>query len=251
MQVPLSFFQQWIPSIREHAASLGKRNFGVFGEFYCSRERASTMTGRGMTKTFDSHGNVVSRTRISGDATVMMDGGINYPMYHWFANSIRDQNGGLGDMMNLYLADSNDFDFFNPAANWTWQYRHLNFFNNHDQWRMAAATKMDGLQKSILSSSIIAFWPGVPLFYYGDEQGFKTPGSALDGWAREDFMTSMAWQKPECCSTTATGGSCNPANSDNFDQTHPNYLAVQKIMNVRNLYPTLQKCDLVHERWHQ
>ena len=27
--------------------------------------------------------------------------------------------------------------------------------------------------------------PGIPLHYAGDEQDFDTPGSALDGWARE------------------------------------------------------------------
>ena len=31
--------------------------------------------------------------------------------------------------------------------------------------------------------------PGIPLHYAGDEQDFDTPGSALDGWAREAGKT--------------------------------------------------------------
>ena len=129
--------------------------------------------------------------------------------------------------------------------------RHLHFYNNHDQFRIAGSAVPDGLRKTDLASAIIAFWPGIPLFYYGDEQGFNTPGTALDGWAREDFMTSLAWQKSgECCSGSSSSH-CNPANKDNFDQTNPHFLHVQKLMNVRRLYPVLHACDSIYERWHQ
>lgn len=47
MQVPLGFFKHWVPALKEHAASLGKHNFFVFGEFFCERGRDATMVGRG------------------------------------------------------------------------------------------------------------------------------------------------------------------------------------------------------------
>jgi len=47
MQVPRYFFQRWCPAVKAHAASLGKNDFFIFGEFYCARERAATMVGRG------------------------------------------------------------------------------------------------------------------------------------------------------------------------------------------------------------
>jgi len=44
--------------------------------------------------------------------------------------------------------------------------------------------------RSIRAMSPLA---GHTLFYYGDEQGLCSYGTALDGWSREDFMTSLAW----------------------------------------------------------
>lgn len=165
-------------------------------------------------------------------------------MYWWFLNTVKDQKHDLDGIMRLYQQDSQDYDFYNPSNSWKWEYRHWHFFNNHDQWRIAASTS-DGKEKTLLASGIIAFWPGIPLYYYGDEQGFNSQGTALDGWAREDFMTSLAW-----------GNSCdqkqmNPSQVDNFDMANPSFLHVQKLMAVRRQYVNLQKCDLVYERWHQ
>eukprot|EP00438_Fugacium_kawagutii_P027604 Skav231507 [mRNA] locus=scaffold84:161656:171987:- [translate_table: standard] len=47
MQVPLVFYKAWVPAVRAHARSLGKKSFGIFGEFYVTPERYATMTGRG------------------------------------------------------------------------------------------------------------------------------------------------------------------------------------------------------------
>lgn len=236
MQVPMSFFQAWAPAVRAHAATLGKGDFLIFGEFFCPRERAATMTGRG--KTPDMYN---QNAYIGGQYT--MHGGINYPMYWWFNDAVKNQiNGKLGDAKALFESDKSMFDFWNPNRN-EFRYQHFNFYNNHDQWRMSTAP--DGFAKTDLGSAIIGFWPGVPLFYYGDEQGFKTNGTALDGWAREDMMTSLAWKG------LPTVNGKNPSEIDNFDMTNPHYLWVQKIMNVRRQYPALQNTDTMYERWKQ
>lgn len=39
MQVPLNFYKTWCPAMREHAASVGKHRFGIFGEFFVSVQR--------------------------------------------------------------------------------------------------------------------------------------------------------------------------------------------------------------------
>ena len=36
---------------------------------------------------------------------------------------------------------------------------------------------------------LLGFWHAA-----GDEQDFDTPGSALDGWSREELSPSMAWR---------------------------------------------------------
>lgn len=238
MQVPLYFFKRWVPAVKDHAAALGKDNFFIFGEFYCDRGRAATMVGRG--KEPSMHGN--PNWFISDAFT--MDGGINYPLYwSFFMPAVKDQaNGHLKNLLESYWADWYAFDFYKPAAGEN-RYYQLNFYNNHDQWRVSVAP--DGFQKTELGSAIIAFWPGIPLFYYGDEQGFCTYGTALDGWSREAMMTSVAWND------VASVTSPNPARGDNFNMTHPQYRYVQKLMNLRAAYPSLRVTDYVVERWKQ
>jgi alpha-1,3-glucan synthase len=236
MQVPLAFFQAWAPAVRAHAASLGKSDFLIFGEFFCPRERAATMTGRGKTPAMYNQNSYIG-------TQYTMHGGIDYPMFWWFNDAVRNQiNGHLGDAKNLFDSDKSMFDFWNPARN-EFRYSQFNFYDNHDQWRMSTAG--DGFAKTDLASAIVAYWPGIPLFYYGDEQGFKTNGTALDGWAREDMMTSLAWKG------LPTVNGHNPAEIDNFDMTNPHYLWVQKLMNVRRRYPALQNTDSMYERWKQ
>lgn len=239
MQVPRYFFQRWCPAVKAHAATLGKSDFFIFGEFYCARERAATMVGRG--KSPNQWGN--GAAFIDGDYT--MAGGINYRAYFdFFQPAVKNQNNGnLGNLKSGFDTDLTAYDFYDPAVSES-RYTHLNFYNNHDQWRMVAGVT-DGFQKTDLASAIIGFWPGMPLFYYGDEQGLCSHGTALDGWAREDFMTSLAWDY------VAADVSPNPAQKDNFDMTNPHYLWVQKCMNVRDKYSALQTTDTLYERWKQ
>jgi alpha-1,3-glucan synthase len=237
MQVPLNFFQNWSPAVRAHAASLGKNDFLIFGEFFCPRERAATMTGRGKTPP------MYNKAQFIDNAKFTLHGGINYPMYWWFGDALKNQvNGHLGEAKTLLDSDKGMFDFWNPARG-EFRYSQFNFYNNHDQWRMSTAG--DGFAKTDLGSAIIAFWPGVPTFYYGDEQGFKTNGTALDGWGREDMMTGLAWK------AYPTVNGKNPCETDNFDMANPHYQWVQKLMNVRRQYPALQNGDEVVERWKQ
>jgi len=238
MQVPLSFFKRWAPAVKAHAASLGKHNFFIFGEFYCERGRAATMVNRG--KEPSMWGN--PSWFISEDRA--MDGGINYPLYwSFFQPAVKDQvNGNLQNLKESYYQDWLAFDFYNPWDNQQ-RYLNLNFYNNHDQWRVSVAA--DGFKKTDLGSAIIAFWPGIPLFYYGDEQNFCSYGTALDGWSREDMMTSLAWNNVDSVIKP------NPARIDNFNMTHSQYRYVQKVMNIRAQYPALHATDEIVERWKQ
>lgn len=238
MQVPLYFFKRWTPAVKAHAKSLGKKNFFIFGEFYCSRERAATMVGRGRTP--QMYGQPF--TFIDDDYT--MDSGINYRFYYDFViKAIKYQENKLDQAKTVFQDDMRAYDFYNPEKKEV-VYSMLNFINNHDQERMNWAP--DGYQKTMLGSAVIAFWPGIPLYYYGDEQGFATEGSAVDGPSREDFMTSKAWYDRR-----SNKADLNPAVGDNFDMTHPHFRYVQTLMNVRRQYFALRTTDSIHERWMQ
>lgn len=244
MQVPLEFLKEWSPEIREHAQSLGKDNFFMFGEFFAGRGRSATMIGRG--KTPDQHG-----TSNTIDARRSLDSGLNYEFYWWLEEAVERQNdGNLSGLLNVLERDKEAYDLHVPSRNNDYRYRELQFFNNHDQERLSFAT--DGAEKSKMAAGIIASWPGIPSWYYGDEQAFETQlmnnETGLEfGWVRENMMTSVAWSGPEAA--TVNGG--NPSEIDNFNMTHPNYLWIQKLLNARNKYWNLQICDSITERYKQ
>jgi glycosidase len=237
MQVPLYCFKRWTPAITSYATSLGKSNFFVFGEFYCSRGRAATMVGRGKDPTMTNNPNAFI------DSDYCFGGGVNYDLYFsFFGPAVHDQtNGNLHKAKDMFDSDK-AYDFYEPLANEV-RYKMCNFYDNHDQWRMSTAT--DGFSKTDLGSAIIAFWMGIPTFYYGDEQGFCSNGSALDGTSREDMMTSLAW------TNISAVVSPNPAISNNFDMCSSHYQYVQKCMNIRKQYDALQNTDENYERWTQ
>ncbi|MHC1748601.1 MAG: alpha-amylase family glycosyl hydrolase [Cellulosilyticaceae bacterium] len=238
MQVPLYFFKRWTPAVKDYAASLGKENFLVFGEFLCDRGRSATMIGRGKEPSQVGNPNAFI------DNTYTMDGGINYQMYfNFFNTAIKEQKyGSLNECKNQFEKDLKAYDLWKPKYNES-RYTMFNFFNNHDQARLVHA--YDGFKKTKLASSIIAFWPGVPLFYYGDEQDFCSNGDALSGESREDFMTSLAWYN------VGSKFNENPAVKNNFNMCHPTYQYIQKLMNVKRQYPALQTTDELYERWCQ
>eukprot|EP00439_Symbiodinium_sp_Y106_P043440 s2875_g5.t1 len=220
MQVPLNFFKVWAPAMRQHAASLGKERFGIFGEFYVTPSRYATMTGRGRDNTM--YGQDVF---IDGAAT--LKGGIVYP-YYWYiftAMVYKDPQYADGLIM-AYTEENKMIDTFDPTTNRS-EYAMMTFCNNHDNWRMQSMT---GKAEMRMCLAVITFWPGIPLHYAGDEQDFDTPGSALDGWAREELSASLAWQ------AIPTRPDGNPADRDNFDMTSETYRYIARLNALRRWY---------------
>ncbi|MBN8549680.1 MAG: hypothetical protein J0M12_10225, partial [Deltaproteobacteria bacterium] len=235
MQVPLSFFKKWTPAVKSHAEKLGKANFFMFGELYAQRARAATMIGRG--KTPDQYG---KDAWISGE--IAMDSGIHYGFYKAIVNTIiRDQlPGALKFLAGVLKGDNESYDFWDPVAKQN-RNRMLNFYDNHDQRRLCTFDR--GFEKSKLASVLTAFWPGIPLYYYGDEQDFSSFGTALDGHGREDMMTSVAWDRAPAAQMP------NKAMLDNFDMTAPTYRFTQQLYWIRKAFPGVFDNDSVDFVW--
>ena len=141
------------------------------------------------------------------DGAATLKGGIVYP-YYWYiftAMVYKDPQYADGLVM-AYTEENKMIDTFDPTTNRS-EYAMMTFCNNHDNWRMQSMT---GKAEMRMCLAVITFWqraewfslpstflclflalgvprlrPGIPLHYAGDEQDFDTPGSALDGWARE------------------------------------------------------------------
>ena len=228
MQVDLGFFKKWAPEIKRFAKeSLNKTNFGLWGEFFVLVGRYATMTGRGKDRTMYGKDEFI-------DDVSTLNGGIDYAYYHWqryhlLRNEIGDfplpeaYRGRLDGLMQLWEIEKNTTDTFNPLtgnANTMWH-----FCNNHDQWRMQAIDDVRGVELMKSCLGWLTFWTGVPLHYAGDEQAFKTYGTALDGWAREELSLSLAWR--------AIG---TLPMRDAFDMAAPMYVYIQRLNRLRDAY---------------
>ncbi len=229
MQVPISFFEYWLPDVRTHAEKLGKKNFLFFAELYCSTEFAATLLGRGRDNT------QYAKDEYLRD-NALFDGGIDYLTYKnvYEALLLHNLSHPLDRMLDTYSNEFDKYDFLHEESGKI-RYRNFHFFDGHDQRRIAMFP--NGIEKLKLATALMAAWPGVPMFYYGDEQGLSSYGAGLEGHTREPMMHSIAWRNHPAAHMP------NIATKDNFDMASDLYLYVQRAMNVRKAYPVLQKGD--------
>eukprot|EP00966_Prymnesium_polylepis_P171689 3970011-Prymnesium_polylepis.1 len=128
-------------------------------------------------------------------------------------------------VMAIYEQEVQEIDLYNPQTQRE-EYTMWHFCNNHDQWRMQAQNDTIGLDMLKKCLGWLTFWPGVPLHYAGDEQAFRTYGTALDGWAREELTLSAAWR----------GMGDTIPRQDNFDMSSQMYRYVQLLNRLRATY---------------
>ena len=178
------------------------------------------MTGRGRDNTMYSQDKFI-------DDIFTLKGGIVYPYYWYIFTAMVYKRAEFVDGLPLaYREENKIIDTMDPDTQRP-EYAMWTFCNNHDNWRLQSMT---GFQEFHMCLAVITFWPGVPLHYAGDEQDFDTPGSALDGWAREELATSLAWRAVR---TRAEG---NPADGDNFDMTSGSYRYIRRLNALRRAY---------------
>ena len=116
------------------------------------------------------------------------------------------------------------------------------FLGNHDMGRIGrfiTTTREDmgadeALARMKLAHALMYTTRGVPVIYYGDEQGFTGDGHDQD--AREDMFASQVASYND---NTNIGTSANPAD-ENFDQTHPVYQYLVELSAFRRSYEALQ-----------
>ena len=119
------------------------------------------------------------------------------------------------------------------------------FVSNHDDGRLAykirklvpamPADELTGRVKA--AHALMYFSRGVPILYYGDEQGFE--GSGDDAESRQDmFATQVAAYAEE----EKLGGS---GGGDHFDPNHPLYTAFAEMGALRNRFATLRRGQFV------
>jgi neopullulanase len=115
------------------------------------------------------------------------------------------------------------------------------FLGNHDFGRYAMFVKQlnpgigeeELLDRVMLGQAMLLTLRGVPVIYYGDEQGFVSDGN--DQLAREDMFPSKVavYNDNDLLGTAATTATAN------FDTSHPLYKLIATLAQVRRSTPAL------------
>ncbi len=212
------FWAEWVPAILDHAAAAGKDDFFVFGEVF------------GESPTFRSHYTTVL------PFPSLLDFGFN--------DAALAYAGGAG--ANVLSGHFGDDDWYTDADSNASML--VKFAGNHDIGRLGMFVTAPGrddaerLARARLALELMYLSRGVPLVYYGDEQGFVGDGG--DQGARQDMFPSRvaSYNDDDLIGTDATTADAN------FDPDHPLYAAIARLGALRVEHPALVTGNQV-ERW--
>lgn len=216
--VNLEFWQQFSPALLQHAKSQGIDNFFMFGEVYSFEpERLSRFT---------------TEAKIPSVLDFAFQGAMTKALV---------EQQGTDVLAQLFAKDH----FYNTEHKYirnTNANQLVNFTGNHDMGRFAFALKQSPhnyseqaqIQRNLLAHAMMFFSRGVPVIYYGDEQGFVGDGG--DQASRQDMMPSFvaSYNDDDLLATSKTTA------DDNFDTNHLFYQSFAKYAELYQQYPALR-----------
>ena len=219
--VNTEFWQKFAPAIRTHATSVGKPDFFLFGEV------------------FDSNPAVTSTFTTTAKLPAVLDFGFQSTAQGFAASSAATNNvRDFFDKDDLYTdADSNAYSL--PT-----------FLGNHDMGRIgrfirtdannAGATDAEVLQRDKLAHALMYLTRGMPVVYYGDEQGFTGDGGDKD--ARQSMFASQvaSYNDDDLIGTDKTTA------TDSFGTDHPLYQAIGEMAALTKAHPALRNGTQQH-----
>ena len=213
------FWEAFVPAIQVHAAIEGKTDFVVFGEVFSSdAEYASRFS-----------------TELPFPATLdfRFDGAVKGAVAY---------NGATDGLRTVFTDD----DWFTDAD--SGPHALVKFVGNHDVGRVGrdidlgnpGTSDAERVARATLVQVLNLTTRGVPVVYYGDEQGFTGDGGDKD--ARQDMFPSQveSYNDDDLIGTTATTA------DDNFDATHPLYQAISDLAALRETHVALRSGAQLH-----
>jgi glycosidase len=216
--VNMEFWQEFSPALVKHANKQGIDNFFMFGEVY----------------SFEPE--FLSRYTTQGNMQSVLD----FALQQALQQSLVEQQG-TDVLAKLFAQDhfyqTTHADTENNNAN-----QLVNFTGNHDMGRFAYTLKQSKhnyseqaqIQRNLLAHALIFFSRGVPVIYYGDEQGFVGDGG--DQAARQDMMPSKvaSYNDDDLLATDKTTA------DNNFDSQHLFYQTFSRFAQLYQQYPALR-----------
>jgi pullulanase-type alpha-1,6-glucosidase len=217
------FWQAFVPAILEHAEAEGNPDFVLFAEVF--------------------EGNVafVSRYTTELPFPSALDFGFNGAALQFAADSAAPNT-----LRDLFAQDDHYTDTDSNAHGL------VKFAGNHDIGRLGYSIDVSNpgvadaerVARSELAHALMFFSRGVPLIYYGDEQGFTGDGGDAD--ARQDMFPSQvpSYNDDDLIGTAATTA------DDNFDSTHPLYQTTSDFAQLREAHLALRQGAQLHRYGH-
>lgn len=211
--VNIEFWQQFSPALMAHAKKQGIDNFLMFGEVYSFEPEALSVFTR----------------------EAKLPSVLDFALQSTLEKVLVKQQGTdelakLFAKDHLYTSETNDANQL------------VNFTGNHDMGRFAYSlhksdfnySEQAQIQRQSLANAMIFFTRGVPVIYYGDEQGFVGDGG--DQASRQDMMPSKvaSYNNDDLLATDKTTA------DDNFDISHPFYLEIAQYAKLYQDYPALR-----------
>src|SRR5688572_22033441 len=210
------FWRAFVPAMLKRARAKGIPNFHIFGEVAAEGVDVAQLA---------------RHTRVDKLPSVLDFG---------FAGAMTEvlaRDAGTTVLARLY-ADDGLYEGGAPAA-----LRLPTFTGNHDFGRFAylvrqarpTARDEEVLQRVLLSNAMLFLLRGVPVVYYGDEQGFI--GHGIDQAARQDMFPSQvaSYNDQVLLGTASTTAQAN------FDALHPIYRQIAALATWRKQYPGLRR----------
>lgn len=209
-----SFWRSFLPAMKAHADAEGIANFYIFGEVYdpdpAGLARATRVDAFPTVLDF-AFQNAAAQVIVAGAPTARFDA-----LYR--ADALYE--GGEATARRLPI-----------------------FLGNHDMGRLAGFLRQahpqmpdaDLIRRLRLAHALMIFARGVPVIYYGDEQGFVSDGNDQD--AREDMFPSRVaiYNDNDLAGTDATTA------ADNFDTDHPLYQAIAEMAALYHSHAPLRR----------
>ncbi len=211
--VNMAFWQAFSPALMAHAKTLGINNFFMYGEVYSFEPEA------------------LSKFTKEGKLPSVLDFALQSSL-----DKVLVKQQGTEVLAKLFAQDH----FY--RTDHTDENQLVNFTGNHDMGRFAYLLKQskhnysetEQIQRNLLAHAMLFFSRGVPVIYYGDEQGFVGDGGDQD--ARQDMMPSFvdSYNDDDLLATNKT------TVDDNFDSGHLFYQTFAQFAELYQQYPALR-----------
>ena len=214
--VKLDYWQNFMPIILQYAREQGIPNFHIFGEVQIHQPAAlSQYTTEGMLPSV-----------------------LDFP----FLDAMKKTFAGTGATNILKSLFDQDHFYTDEDSN---ALQLMTYIGNHDDGRFAyfinrdlpEASAEEKFQRLKLAHAFMIFARGIPILYYGAEQGFT--GAGLYEGSREDMMPSQVdrYNAFDLMGTEKTTA------DDNFDPGHPLYQAFRKYAELYHEHSALRRGD--------